>query len=581
VATMSSARDRFRRWRRTRPFWGGLFLIVSALELFFSGNLTLKNIQVHIGQQGFLSYLLPAILILCGVLVWATPGQRLFYGIIGLLTALYSFLGLNLGGFFLGMLIGIVGGALVIAWGPPRAKPAAPDVLPDQADGEAGDDRPDDDHETGEPAGDRRREPEDGFDEAGETIDMPAHGSREAAGGDTGESVRLHRPYVEESPTAIVPGFPDRHDPEPPAPPTGGIHRKTLVITLVPLALTMAVLALGKAAPARAENDCPDGLPSRSTSASEQQKTSSEQQKTSLTKKQNPAAGTSTVTAAKKTTTVDKAAEPAAGGTATSSATPDPAPSAPAGGTGNPLVDGWNNLVDGVGHLLGVGGDESASPTPAPTPSPSATAPAKPPATTGPGTTGPATTGPAPSGPASPSAGASSPGPGGDAADPKGTASPSPSLSDVPCLGPRVFKQAAPGGVPPVSIHGGLLEGKSLNMYQSTYDGTVDLRTADGPIKVLKFSMDKSVTEPFSLTMDEPGGYQTVIKSKKLTTDKNVEFYTPRFEGKLFGLIPVVFSPQSPPPLTLPWLYFSDVKINLAFVSCDTLTAEPLSVTEL
>src|SRR4051794_27965558 len=116
-----SAWAKFRQWRRSRPFWGGLFLLLSALELYFSGNLSLKNIEIHIGQQGFLIYLLPVIMLLCGLLVWFTPAQRLFYGIIGLLTALYSFLGLNLGGFFLGMLLGILGGALVIAWGPPRA----------------------------------------------------------------------------------------------------------------------------------------------------------------------------------------------------------------------------------------------------------------------------------------------------------------------------------------------------------------------------------------------------------------------------------------------------------------------------
>jgi hypothetical protein len=92
--------------------------------------------------------------------------------------------------------------------------------------------------------------------------------------------------------------------------------------------------------------------------------------------------------------------------------------------------------------------------------------------------------------------------------------------------------------------------------------------------------MDKSVTKPFSLTIPEPGGGTTVITSKALTTDGNVEFYTPRFEGKLFGLIPVVFTPESPPPLTLPYLWFTDVKIDLSFVGCDTLTGFPLIINE-
>jgi hypothetical protein len=42
----------------------------------------------------------------------------------------------------------------------------------------------------------------------------------------------------------------------------------------------------------------------------------------------------------------------------------------------------------------------------------------------------------------------------------------------------------------------------------------------------------------------------------------------------------VVFTPDQPPPLTLPVLWFTDAKIQLNFVRCDTLTADPLSVTE-
>jgi hypothetical protein len=117
-------------------------------------------------------------------------------------------------------------------------------------------------------------------------------------------------------------------------------------------------------------------------------------------------------------------------------------------------------------------------------------------------------------------------------------------------------------------------------MYDSTYDGTVDLQTADGPLRSLKFSMSKSVTKPFSLTIPGPGGHTTLIKSNALTTDGDVKFYTPSFSGKLFGLIPVTFTPDSPPPLTLPYLWFTDVKIHLAFVSCNTLTADPLDLTE-
>jgi hypothetical protein len=117
-------------------------------------------------------------------------------------------------------------------------------------------------------------------------------------------------------------------------------------------------------------------------------------------------------------------------------------------------------------------------------------------------------------------------------------------------------------------------------MYNSTYDGTANVPTANGPLRTLKFSMAKSVTKPFSLTVPEPDGRTTVIRSNALTTQGHVTFYTPSFEGKLFGLIPVRFTPDSPPPLTLPYLEFTDVRITLTFVRCDTLTADPLDLTE-
>ena len=126
MATPSTSPGGFRHWRRTRPFWGGLLLVLAGLELFFSANLTLGDLQVHFGPEGFLSYLLPLLLLLCGVLTWVTPGQRLFYGILGLLTAVYSLVGLNFGGFVAGMFLGILGGALVLAWSPARAQAELP-----------------------------------------------------------------------------------------------------------------------------------------------------------------------------------------------------------------------------------------------------------------------------------------------------------------------------------------------------------------------------------------------------------------------------------------------------------------------
>src|SRR4051794_28650868 len=138
VATDDGFWAKFRRWRRQRPFWGGLLLVLSGIEYYVSGNLQVGGMEIHLGPTGFLSYLIPLIILLCGLLSVFTPPQRLFYGIVALVTALYSLIGLNLGGFFFGMLLAFFGGALVIAWGPPRVRPGT--VQEEAPDGDSGDD---------------------------------------------------------------------------------------------------------------------------------------------------------------------------------------------------------------------------------------------------------------------------------------------------------------------------------------------------------------------------------------------------------------------------------------------------------
>jgi hypothetical protein len=120
----------YRQWRRSRPYWGGYFLLLSGLAYYLSAHLDLLPLKVAFGYQGFLSWLIPLIMLLCGLLTWLTPAQRLFYGIIGSVTAVAGLIAVNLGGFFLGMLFGIIGGALVVSWAPNAPAPAPPVTEP-------------------------------------------------------------------------------------------------------------------------------------------------------------------------------------------------------------------------------------------------------------------------------------------------------------------------------------------------------------------------------------------------------------------------------------------------------------------
>ncbi|MDY7083676.1 MAG: DUF6114 domain-containing protein [Actinomycetota bacterium] len=482
--------SRFRTWRRRRPFWGGFFLVLAALELLYTANMNLGNLEVHLGPQGFLSYLLPLLLLLCGLLAWFSPAQRAFYGVIGLLTALYTFVGLNLGGFFVGMLLGIVGSALVIAWGPPRAKAAPPSGAPTP-------DAPDNSN------------PEPRTGNAGP-------GARDDAPGDRTQPLR---PAAGPGDSTIVPGLNDGRPSNP----------RALAAVLLATAVTGGVLVAGSGSPARAE-ECPEGLPSRASATSPA-----------------PASPSGSAT-------------PKPPPTVSGSPQPTPSASAPAGaeggeddeGTGNDFLDGIGDFFDGVGDLLGIGGGKSPSPSPSESPALSPTA-------------SPAASAPTTAARTSPAR----------------TESPTPTVSaeEIPCLGPRVLgKTASADDLPRVAATPGVMKVDSLTMYDSTYDGVVDMPTAKGTFKALKFSMDKAVNKPFTLTIDEPGRAQTVIKSNELVTDGDVKFYTPEFKGNLFGLIPVTFTPESPPPLTLPVLWFTKVTIKLAYVRCDTLTADPLNI---
>jgi hypothetical protein len=545
VATTNASDGGFRRWRRSRPFWGGLLLLIAGLELFLSANLTLGDLEVHMGPEGFLSYLLPLLLVLAGVLSWVTPGQRLFYGVLGLLTAVYSLVGLNLGGFGLGMLLGIFGGALVLAWAPTRPKPQAP--APAASDeGPAA-------HDTDEDPAPQAQDQHPHAHDPATTMIVPGFT------GGPDDRASAPAPLRPAEPSQQVPAEPAYRGDEPPQAepprPSNGVHRKTFVIMLVPLAMTAALLIAGSNTPARAEPECPEGLPSRPAAAAKKEAA-----------RQSSAKPSPSRTAAKKTPT----AKPSASAGPSASGDADADEEGDSDGTGNPIVDGWNGLVDGVGDLLGIGDNEQAEPEPEPSTT------TEPPAT------------PDPTGTATPSGEPSSAAPGpsgkpdesGSPSTSPSSASPTPSSSDIPCLGPRVFKVAGPDDVPMVSTKGSTLETASLTMYNSTYDGVVQLDTAKGKLAALKFSMTKAVNEPFKLTIPEVGGHTTLIESNKLTTDGNVRFYTPSFKGKLFGVIPVTFTPESPPPLTLPVLWFTDVQINLAFVRCDTLTGEPLKVSE-
>lgn len=105
----------WRAWRRARPFWGGLFVVLGGGVMLLSEMASLPLV-IHIGLHGLASYLVPVLLLVCGLLLWSHLPLRPLYSVLAILLALGSWITSNLGGFFVGMLLCLIGGSLAFAW---------------------------------------------------------------------------------------------------------------------------------------------------------------------------------------------------------------------------------------------------------------------------------------------------------------------------------------------------------------------------------------------------------------------------------------------------------------------------------
>lgn len=111
-------RDRFRAWRRERPFWGAALIIAAGLEMFVSGRLDLAvgGMVLQLGFAGLQTTVIPLVLALAGVMALLQPVHRVFYGVIALVLSVYAVVAVNAGGLVVGTVLGVVGGIVVVSW---------------------------------------------------------------------------------------------------------------------------------------------------------------------------------------------------------------------------------------------------------------------------------------------------------------------------------------------------------------------------------------------------------------------------------------------------------------------------------
>jgi hypothetical protein len=112
-----------------------------------------------------------------------------------------------------------------------------------------------------------------------------------------------------------------------------------------------------------------------------------------------------------------------------------------------------------------------------------------------------------------------------------------------------------------------------------SFVGVTSLPTADGrSIDVLQFSATRATSVDFALTSAAGGRHSLSINSNPLVVSGTVNLFASRFQGTLLG-IPLTFTPDVPPPLTLPDMTFTDVTIELVFLDTTTLQAPTLAQT--
>ncbi|MFD3467057.1 hypothetical protein ACFWWM_11915 [Streptomyces sp. NPDC058682] len=135
-------------------------------------------------------------------------------------------------------------------------------------------------------------------------------------------------------------------------------------------------------------------------------------------------------------------------------------------------------------------------------------------------------------------------------------------------------------GVPLLPDEPWYLDSSLLTLYGLDYHGIVEVKTAGGKTKkVLKFTADSLDIKDLYQTVGKSGNVAH-LKSRPGSTSKirggTVTMYTESLKGNLFGLIPIEFTPNSPPPLNVPFAFFTDVKVVQAGQFGGTLTVPGL-----
>ncbi|RKE22383.1 DUF6114 domain-containing protein [Streptomyces sp. TLI_171] len=119
LPVLNRARLALRRWRRTRPFWAAVWTALGGFVILYLPLAPVGRL-LHVGIGGISGMAAGAILLALAGLILVLPGQRYTAGIIAVIVGVASFPLSNLGGFFVGMFLAVLGGSMAIGWMPEK-----------------------------------------------------------------------------------------------------------------------------------------------------------------------------------------------------------------------------------------------------------------------------------------------------------------------------------------------------------------------------------------------------------------------------------------------------------------------------
>lgn len=114
-----------------------------------------------------------------------------------------------------------------------------------------------------------------------------------------------------------------------------------------------------------------------------------------------------------------------------------------------------------------------------------------------------------------------------------------------------------------------ILRSSLLTLTGLRYHGIVEVKTWSGKVKkVLKFTATGVDIKDLRQEVVGPNGTVGHVDARKGSTstirDGTVTMYTESLEGNLFGLFPIEFTPDTPPPVDVPAAFFSNVTVRQA-----------------